>query len=749
MGRVRRGSRAFSPSAAPQWVMFRRYSAQGTTTPGQPNGQAGTGIARAVLNDVARIKNNEGNNVVVSVTNIAGTGPISYQWQKAPRGGGLHDIFYSIDYGTFANVVNDGRISGATSSALVIGNANIGDTADYLCVASNPYGSITSFVATVNVLSSNASVLVGQPAGDIITAFAADSTPVAESLDHVIDQAAQKWLSDGIQFGGACCSGPLPFVGPVGFVVKPVSGASYVNALRFFTANDSAGRDPYDYGLEGSIDGSSWTFITGGALKGTLSLPTGRNGTGTTPVDPLNQNVVEVNFANPNSYSYYRVTVTNNYNGRGDALMQVAEIQLIGTFVPAPPSWVRQPGDPDVANVTVFVGASPVFAAKATGVGALAPKYQWYKSLSTLISGATSSSYTFPNAQLSDSGTTFYCTASNSSSSTVITSTMGTLTVIAAPVQSYPSTILADNPIGYWRLDESNNGSGNNGVTAHDNRGGHNGYYSNSVNAVAGYSTFDSDTAADFGNFAPLNSYVANINDVDFARATNAPPAAFSVEAWVFGTSLQGTNSGIVSKGYGGILNVGTGTGTEQFSLDLGSGGPPTNYRFLVRNTAGQGYVAQSSVTPDTNLWHHMVGVCDQANGQLKLYIDGLLAATGPMGTGTNGGIESQPLAMTIGARQTSGGTIFDEEWVGHVDEVAVYNSALTANQASNHFFAAPRPPIITLQPVNTTTNESIAVKFTSSAYGPGTIGFQWYLADGTAPTTPFAGQNSSNLTFT
>src|SRR5205085_1992640 len=112
-----------------------------------------------------------------------------------------------------------------------------------------------------------------------------------------------------------------------------------------------------------------------------------------------------------------------------------------------------------------FVGSSPTFSAVASGLGSLAPRYQWYRG-GTAISGATSSTYTLVNAQLTDSGATFSCTASNSSDPTVITSSTATLTVIPAPTQSYPSAVLANNPIGYWRLNESDNASGNNGALA-------------------------------------------------------------------------------------------------------------------------------------------------------------------------------------------------------------------------------------------------------------------------------------------
>ena len=56
------------------------------------------------------------------------------------------------------------------------------------------------------------------------------------------------------------------------------------------------------------------------------------------------------------------------------------------------------------------------------------------------------------------------------------------------------------------------------------------------------------------------------------------------MEAWVYGGN-QTVDAAIVSKGWNGALNAGTGTGTEQFVLDV-IGTPVKNFRFLVRDAA-------------------------------------------------------------------------------------------------------------------------------------------------------------------
>ncbi len=675
----------------------------------------------AVANNVTMVKTWEGtNNVTLSVTTRAGTAPVTYQWKKAPRGTGWSDWLYTIDYAAFSDVVDGGRISGATTSSLVISNATLADTADYLVIASNPHGSFTSFVATVMVLTTNQSILVGLSGGDTIAGYTGEGAPAAESVDHAIDRVAQKWLSWGQN------NQVLPFTGPVGFVVTPVSGDSIVTSIRFYAANDTLGRDPKDYTLEGSNDGGgTWNHITGGVLKGSLIIPTARNGTGATALNPLTQSVLEVDFANTTGYRSYRFTITNTFDRFRQALMQTGEIELLGTLVPNPPVWTRQP----VSSATVYAGASPTFGVSASGYPP--PTYQWYRNGTTLITDATNSTYTLVGAQLGDSGATFHCVANNIFGS--INSTAVTLTVISPPTEPYPAAILADNPIAYWRLNEGpDDGGGNVGLVARDYRGGRNGTYLNAVVQVPGYNpTADADRAAQFGTPFFSDSRVSDIQGLSFA-ASNAT-VNFSVEAWLNGPA-QTAGAGVITKGTGG--------GGEQFNLDFGGAG--NGLRFFYRDAAGVARLASSSVTLNS-AWHHVVGVVDQANGEVLLYVDGVLAASGlaPAGSGALNTLSP----VSIGARQ-SGATDFNMQFVGVIDDVAVYNYALSPSQVLNHFYAGQYPPVFSYGPTNTTVNEGGTAIFYSSAYGPGPITYQWYNVTAGEPGVPVPGPigTSNNL---
>ena len=75
-----------------------------------------------------------GSNAVFSVT-ASGSEPLSYQWQK----GGM-------------NLVDGGRISGATSNVLTIAATTINDAGDYTVCVTNPVSASTCAVATLTVL---------------------------------------------------------------------------------------------------------------------------------------------------------------------------------------------------------------------------------------------------------------------------------------------------------------------------------------------------------------------------------------------------------------------------------------------------------------------------------------------------------------------------------------------------------------------------------------------------------------------
>lgn len=186
-----------------------------------------------------------------------------------------------------------------------------------------------------------------------------------------------------------------------------------------------------------------------------------------------------------------------------------------------------------------------------------------------------------------------------------------------------------------------------------------------------------------FGILAANNSCVTNLA-LDFSTPGNA---AFSVEAWVNG-GAQTSDAGLVTKGYG--------SGGEQFNLDCG--GPGRAFRFFVRDGNGNARLATSSITPN-NQWHHLVGVCDQVNGVVRLYVDGVQAAQGSLPP--NSGILGSTASVSIGSRPATVGAAYNNQFVGSMEEVAIYGHALNASRVMAHFQAATnRAPVFSGNPL-------------------------------------------------
>ncbi|MGN9914311.1 LamG-like jellyroll fold domain-containing protein [Phytohabitans sp. LJ34] len=78
----------------------------------------------------------------------------------------------------------------------------------------------------------------------------------------------------------------------------------------------------------------------------------------------------------------------------------------------------------------------------------------------------------------------------------------------------------------------------------------------------------------------------------------------------------------------------------------------------------------------DTTVWTHLVGVYDAPAGQLRLYVNGELAATTAYSSAApaNG-------ALTVGAARSGAG--IGELWFGGLDDMYVYQSAMTAAQVA------------------------------------------------------------------
>jgi len=703
-----------------------------------------------------------GQTAIYSISLALGAHPTpNYQWQVT-------------DNVTFTNNLTNGAtgtgstISGATGPTLTIANVSSSDTGnnnyDYQCYVSNPAGNTTSPAAPLTLLVSTATnvVLPSDPISDFYGGSLSTGAPYSSSgsvageaypspagltVNYVIDGTDEQYLNYGASGGNGS------FVGPIGFTVQPSAGSSVVNALRFVTPVNAAVCDPADFALDGSQDGVTWTSILPDTL---LNLPNARNLLQTASVDVTNQVLQEVDFANTNHYSYYRVSVLNTKGGAAYNSVQIGELQFLGGLAAIPPGIFTQPSPP-VQNLQV--GGRVTWTVGANGPQPIT--YQWYQvttnGATNLLSGATGPSFTLASVGLTNSGS-YFCVVGNTFGST--NTVLVTINVLA-PTSSYVTAIVNDGPTAYLRLDESLPSPPNDGVIAYDTVGGHNGYYSNVVqDAIASYGAIDpNELTAEFGQLEdftissdPLqDNLVAGINGINLYAPSNSDKS-FSVEAWVYlNSSTQIGGAGIVSKGYGG--------GGEEFALD--TGGTDNDYRFYYRNAGG---IASGNVSPNASpaagVWTHVVGVLYQSNNVAYEYIytNGILGASSATIYSNGPGVFSNDIApVVIGARSSSEITNYNDQLEGAVADVAIYPYALTSNQVLSHFLASGIAPIFSVTPTNATVEQgqTAPAVFYSSAYGSPTVSYQWQLGgvnltNGPSPSGTgemISGATSSNLT--
>ncbi|EKD99371.1 MAG: hypothetical protein ACD_22C00280G0001, partial [uncultured bacterium] len=225
---------------------------------------------------------------------------------------------------------------------------------------------------------------------------------------------------------------------------------------------------------------------------------------------------------------------------------------------------------------------------------------------------------------------------------------------IGTLVGTHNTDNLTDGLLYWWKLNESAGG------TAVDSSGnGNNGTYTDGATNAAGK----------FGNGGSFDG------DNDFIEITDYLPnySSFSVSGWF---NLSSTVSG--SADYFPVF------GNNQNESFLGYS--PSNYRFVhMRQYIGgsQNIFWNTSTNLADSSWHFVSMIVDQSNYKISLYVDGTLNSTQNIGiqgyTHSNGAL-------------TKIGRDYGTSWKGVLDELRVYNRAITPAEVTQLYEWAPGP---------------------------------------------------------
>ena len=209
----------------------------------------------------------------------------------------------------------------------------------------------------------------------------------------------------------------------------------------------------------------------------------------------------------------------------------------------------------------------------------------------------------------------------------------------------------------YWKLDESS------GTVFSDSIGANNASCSEGIDCP-GFSSGKVGAALVFdGTSAAIN--IPADTSFDWGSTDS-----FSIEFWMM-TDPASTCAG--NQAIVGRKNISAG----MFWVGCASGGS-AEFELYDKNGTGTGVSGARDLT-DGN-WHHVVAVRDAGASQIRIYVDGTLENSEPA-TFTTDFDFSTPL--NIGWLNTDGGFHF----AGTIDEVAIYDRALSDLEIRSHYF--------------------------------------------------------------
>ena len=324
------------------------------------------------------------------------------------------------------------------------------------------------------------------------------------------------------------------------------------------------------------------------------------------------------------------------------------------SFIGGPAGIVSQP-----QNQTVPQGSTTTFGVGADGQAPF--QYQWYFNSTNKLSSAsnptaTNATLVLTNLQLNQSG--LYSVAVSNSLEGIISQ--------PAILSVFKATL-----VGLWRFNEGSgtnaldsSGLGNNGVLAGEN--------GNVPAWTTGHSGFGG--ALYFTNNGTDHAYVAIPSNGSLAIGQTATNP-WTITAWAYESS-DGTGDFVAN--YGRTLVIDDGTA---FQLESGASGDGELYTWARANGQWQiGWGIGNSVAPLLDQWEHWAVVYDGTN--LSVYRNG--------NTGPNGGVASQPVSAPLGGYLGYQDGILigselaqtgDRTWNGMLDDVAVFNIALSESQ--------------------------------------------------------------------
>lgn len=653
---------------------------------------------------------NVGANVTFSAL-VNNPTPSSYQWRK-----------------------DGNNISGSTGSSYALFNVQFGDAGNYSVFVNNAVGGITSSNALLQV--GTAPAFTQQPVSLTVTQGQSASFTLAATGSPL----NYYWRKNGLSIPGATNSS-LTFSNAVF-----ANSASYTCLVSNFVGRATSSVAVLTVSAPPTITlqpagstvgvGSNFTLTVSANGSAPLAYQWSKD---SAPLAGSTDSSLTITNAQTNDTGAYSVTVTNAF---GSVTSSIANVSVI--FFP--PSITAQP-----SGTTLFVGSNFTLTVTATGTDPLA--YQWLKAGNNLP-GAASSTYVVIGAQTNDTGayTVLITNIAGSITSAVAQVNVGFAPVIVQQPQPFTNNLGTSNafavlatgsdPLLYqWFKDGTPIADATNSLFPLPNlQSNQVGYYSVTITNLYGYAISSNALLSIPGvpiifmpqglvAYYPFNGNARDVsgNQVDFTQpplfaadrfgntqvAASFPSAApisttnLSLGAGGFSGSLWLKLDQIVTNQNGErVLMFAENAGNFVFSLAVSTDG---SFGISVR----PGVDAISPVgLLSTNTWDHLVFTADGTN--VVLMLNGSQVAQAVAGP-TNA---SAPLLLG-----GDSGAYFDS---GRVDDLRIYNRALSSNEVAQLYAFEADLPVITTQPQPRIVSQGSTVSFTVTAAAQNPLTYQW-----------------------
>jgi len=228
-------------------------------------------------------------------------------------------------------------------------------------------------------------------------------------------------------------------------------------------------------------------------------------------------------------------------------------------------------------------------------------------------------------------------------------------------------------------------------------------------------------------------------NHVQVPASPSLNVQSFTIETWIFPADVNVYKPIVEYAGPGGNPGVHL---WHSVPADGSPGAAPGSLYANVGDIFGPYHFGTSSGVIPSNQWTHVALTFDQGSGMARLFVNGANRATTNLGSIT----PLTALPLNLGYRPSDG-----THFVGQLDEVSIYNRALTASEIQAVFNAGSAgkcEPFIRSQPLDQSVIVGDDVFFSVTAVGTSPLSHQWRLNGTNIATATNSSFTLTNVQF-